>query len=58
MRIQRLVKYIESHGHKATAVTDGVTNWIEAETRFAHTSYTEIDSLEPSLQSVRDWLGY
>lgn len=57
MNLQQLIKYIESHGQRVLSSTE--TTITVSATYKTPTGYTMVDeTIDATLQAVRDWLGY
>lgn len=55
-RINRLLSYIRSHGFNCQYYQNVIL--VEGIWSSEDGTHTEIESIEPNLQAVRNWLGY
>ena len=54
-KVQRLILFIQEHGHDAVALPSGK---IAATEEFSDGHESEVEELEPTLTAIRNWLGY
>lgn len=57
-QLQKLAKYIQRHGHRSMVSRGKLFGELVFSKENDSTIYFKWEEINPTLQSVRDWLGY